>query len=165
MLFGRWCVCPTNTHKFHFSHNQRCRAVSGNVTAPNVFSLVNEGDYTLCTENFFIQTIPPPSPNHSFFIFGEVNTVIDFTFDLQRFDDDPVTISNLSSLGKYAKDGDYYELTSGTYNITGSVALDKPIVIPAGATVVMDFAASKKFSAADGFNGGDIKKMFSQAFK
>ena len=91
----------------------------------------------------------------------------EFTFDLQRFEENAVTISSLSSLSTYATTNpNVYTLTSGTYNIDdnttngSAIELDKPIVIPTGAVVTINLAKKASgFKEASGFSGGDINSL------
>ena len=100
-------------------------------------------------------------PPHGIIRNEKLNAMASFAFDFQRFDGD-ITISKLDDLSGYAPNGAaYYTLTSGTYNITGAVALDKPIVIPAGQTVIINLGANLTASTTTTnlFHGGDIKSL------
>lgn len=84
-----------------------------------------------------------------------------FIFDLQRFDSE-VSISQLSDLSSYANNDGYYKLTSGTYNVTATSAieLDKPIVIASDAVVTINLINQKSgFKEAAAFNAGDINSL------
>lgn len=91
---------------------------------------------------------------------------MEFNFDLQRFTDQ--TIADLAALKTAinAQDSDtVYTLKDGdTYNITGEVQLDKPIVVPDGATVTINLkgiwsAPFGRIVEGSTFSGGDINSL------